>query len=355
MIVSAKLRAVCESPDYVRTSTAAAMTMGFTPGRFYRDARLYCVNLLLTYEEGCSARCAYCGLSEGRLIPGHGEDQSFIRVDWPIVPLDDVIKRLGGDQSSHVERVCVSMITNLRARDDTLDIVARLKPAAERISVLITPTIVDEGWLRELKLAGADMVGIAVDAATPELFDKLRGSGVGGPHDWGEYWRTLGEAVTVFGRMNASIHLIVGVGETEREMVDTMAKAHGMGARVHLFSFFPEERSQMEDHPQPPMGQYRRIQLARYLIEHDLAESRAITFDGDGRITGFGVPAEKLESIVDLGLPFMTSGCPGRTMENACNRPFANDTPAQAEMGLMRNFPFQPDEEDIRRVKAQLR
>jgi PKD repeat protein len=197
-------------------------------------------------------------------------------------------------------------------------------------------------------------VQYAVDAATPELFDKLRGSGVGGPHIWDKYWRILGEAVTVFGRMNASIHLIVGVGETEREMVETMAKAHGMGARVHLFSFFPEEKSLMENHPQPPMGQYRRIQLARYVIEHDLAEHRAMVFDGDEQITGFGVPDDMLENIIDIGLPFMTSGCPGRTMENACNRPFANDTPAQAEMGLMRNFPFQPDEEDVRRVKAQL-
>lgn len=343
-----------ESPDYVRTSTAAAMTMGFKPGKFYRDARLYCVNLLLTYEEGCSARCAYCGLSGSRGTPDPQEDQSFIRVDWPTVPLSEVVSRLGRDSTPHVERVCVSMITNLRAREDTLTVVERLKPAAERISVLITPTIVDRGWLLELRHAGADMVGVAVDAATPELFDKLRGSGVGGPHEWGKYWRTLEEAVSVFGRMNVGIHIIVGVGETEREMVDTFARAHRMGARVHLFSFFPEEKSLMERQPQPPMDQYRRMQLARYLIEHDLSSPDAMTFDGGDRLAGFGMPEEKLDAIIDLGLPFMTSGCPGKTMDNACNRPFANETPAQAEKGLMRNFPFPPERRDLDRIRKQL-
>ena len=53
-----------ESPRYLRMSLAAAMTLGLKPGRFYRNAKLYCINLLLTYRAGCAARCAYCGLSK---------------------------------------------------------------------------------------------------------------------------------------------------------------------------------------------------------------------------------------------------------------------------------------------------
>src|SRR5512136_2391160 len=111
------------------------MTMGFIPGRFYRDARLHCVNLLLTYREGCQAKCAYCGLSGNR--SASGDDRSFIRVDWPIVSTREVVVRLAAGPS-HVERVCVSMITNLRAREDTLTLVESLKPVSEMVSVLIT-------------------------------------------------------------------------------------------------------------------------------------------------------------------------------------------------------------------------
>ncbi len=44
----ADTEAVRESPSYVRTSLAAAMTMSQIPGKFYRDAKLYCINILLT-------------------------------------------------------------------------------------------------------------------------------------------------------------------------------------------------------------------------------------------------------------------------------------------------------------------
>ena len=69
---------IMESPEYLRMSLAAAMTLGFKQGLFYRNARLYCINLLLTYTEGCAARCAYCGLSKKR--PGTYSRKSFIRV-----------------------------------------------------------------------------------------------------------------------------------------------------------------------------------------------------------------------------------------------------------------------------------
>ena len=74
-----------ESPEYLRTSTAAAITLGFIPGRFYRDAKLYCINLLLTYEDGCRGACAYCGLARNRK-----EGDSFIRVGWPTYPLNEI-------------------------------------------------------------------------------------------------------------------------------------------------------------------------------------------------------------------------------------------------------------------------
>jgi len=343
-----------ESPLYVQTSLAAAMTMGMIPGRFFRDAKLYCINLLLTYDEGCVGRCAYCGLSRSRETGEFWEEKSFIRVEWPTVALDEVISRVGSGVCSHVERVCVSMVTDRRARMNTLTVVGRLHKEVDLISALITPTIVNKEWLCELKRAGADMVGVAIDAATPELFERLRGRGVEGPHRWDKYWRTVQEAVEVFGKNRVGVHLIVGLGETEEEMVRAIQQAHNMGAKTHLFSFFPEEKSPMENHPQPPIGKYRRIQLARYLINHRITSAEEMKFDQEGRIRNYGVDEGKLNKVIDSGLPFMTSGCPGKTLEDACNRPFANCTPYQAYMGELRNYPFPPNEEDVKIIRRQL-
>ncbi|CAO0819953.1 hypothetical protein DFAR_1260006 [Desulfarculales bacterium] len=44
-----------QSPDYVRLSLAAAMTLGLGGGSFFRGARLGCINLFLTYSGGCRA------------------------------------------------------------------------------------------------------------------------------------------------------------------------------------------------------------------------------------------------------------------------------------------------------------
>jgi len=247
------------------------------------------------------------------------------------------------------------MITHGRAPSDTLSIVRRLRKKTDAISALITPTIVDKGWLLEAKRAGADKVGIAIDAAIPELFHKLRGRGVLGPHRWERYWRSVEEAVQIFGRYNVGIHLIAGLGETEEEIVETIQRAHDTGALTHLFSFFPEQGSLMHQHKQPPIGSYRRVQLARYLINKGMSSAGKMKFDKDGKAVDFGIDENALDNAIKSGLPFVTSGCSTKKMENACNRPFSDSTPYQAYVGELRNFPFTLNGKDVAIVRKQLR
>jgi biotin synthase len=230
-----------------------------------------------------------------------------------------------------------------------------LQEVTDNISVLVTPTIINKEWLIELKKAGADKIGVAVDAATPELFNKLRGKGVKGPHKWDKYWNVIDDSISLYGKNNVGIHLVVGLGETEEDMVKIIQRAQDIGADTHLFSFFPEEDSIMENTPQPPIGQYRRVQLARYLINHNLSKAESMKLDPDSKIIEFGVNPKTLKKIIDVGIPFRTSGCSGETKECACNRPFGNSTPGQALEGQLRNFPFEPNNDDVEIIKKQLK
>ena len=81
-----------ESPEYLRTSLGAAMTLGLKKGLFYRNAKCPCINLLLTYNSGCAGNCGYCGLSMKR--PGGYKDKSFIRVEWPVYKLTDIMEKI---------------------------------------------------------------------------------------------------------------------------------------------------------------------------------------------------------------------------------------------------------------------
>lgn len=344
-------RVVAESPEYVRTSLGAAMALGFEPGVFYRNARAYCVNLLLTYTNGCAANCAYCGLARSRR--GRYEKKSFIRVKWPVVRLSDVAARIAQLEGSpgEVRRVCISMVTRRRAAADIVRVARRIRAVSSvPISGLLTPTLLTTADFHAMKDAGIDRIGIAVDAATEALFDRLRGHGVRGPHRWDRYWSALGESVEVFGRWMVGCHFIVGLGETEHEMTSAIQKAHDMGVLTHLFSFYPEPGSAMEDHPRPELASYRRVQVARYLINHGIARCDDFSFDEAGTITGFGIPRQDLVATVESGWPFVTSGCPGKNGEIACNRPFSNERPGEP----IRNYPFLPDKSDLLEIKAQL-
>jgi len=333
------------SPEYIQTSLAASLTLGLQQGSFHRNAKLKGLNLLLHYEEGCLGRCHFCGLSRSRREGRKGK--TFIRVDWPIYTLKEIIEK--SKMKDQIHRVCISMITHPKALEDTLYIIQRFKKETNLfISVLIAPTLIyQDSPLEAMKKAGADRIGIAIDAATPELFDRLRGRGVGGPHRSEHYWDVVRMAVDIFGKSYVGIHLIVGLGETEMEMVETIQKGQDMGAHTHLFSFYPEKGSPMENHSPPPLSQYRRIQLARWIMNEALGSAAQMKFDETGRLVDFGV---EVSPLIQNGEPFMTSGCPGRDGKVACNRPYGNERPS----GPIRNFPFMPDSEDIEQIKNQL-
>jgi lipoyl synthase len=334
-----------ESPEYIQTSLAASLTLGLRPGSFHRNAKLKGLNLLLHYQEGCLGRCQFCGLSKSRQEGSKG--RTFIRVDWPIYPLEEIIER--SKKKEQIHRVCISMPTHPRAVEDTHHVIRRFAEETPlAISVLISPTLIrDDNPLREMEKDGADRVGIAIDAATPQLFDRLRGRGVEGPHRWEHYWDMVRRAVEVFGKSFVGIHLIVGLGETEKEMVETIQRGQNMGALTHLFSFFPEKGSPMEEVPPPSLGQYRRIQLARWIINEGLGSLNEMEFDDTGRLINLGIDVHPL---LQSGDAFMTSGCPGRDGQVACNRPYGNERPS----GPIRNFPFAPEPEDIEEIKKQL-
>ncbi len=337
-----------ESPAYLRMSLAAAMTLGFKQGIFYRNARLHCINLLLTYRNGCAARCAYCGLSKKR--SGKYREKSFIRVDWPTYRTAEIIDRVA-ERRHRVKRICISQITNKRAVVDTVTLCRQLRSGFDiPVSLLISPTIVTRQDLEDFKTAGADKIGVAIDLATPALFDKYRGSGVGGPHCWKSYLDCLAQAVAIFGARNAGSHFVTGMGETEKQMVEIIQQIQDMGAWTHLFSFYPEPGSSMCDHPMPAMDHYRRIQLARYLIDQKLSRAECFTYDQNDRIIGFGLTEKKLDRVIGTGEPFRTSGCEGYDGQVACNRPFANSRPGPD----MRNYPFPPSLTDIALIRQQL-
>jgi biotin synthase-related radical SAM superfamily protein len=344
------------SPDYVQMSTAAAITLGIMPGKMHRCGCTRCLNLLLTYPEGCRANCAYCGLARHREQERDYADRNFIRVDWPAVPMAEVVDIVAGDgAASPFHRMCISMITHPRSDDDTVTVLRkwtdRIDPDTIPVSILSNPTTMTEADVRGLKDLGADIFTVALDAATPAIFDRTRGKGVDSPHKWDKYWEILMAARDVFGPQKFGAHIIVGMGETEHEVLSLIQQLVDLGGHSHMFCFFPEQGSLMDHLPATPRDQWRRVQLARYLIDYCGARVEHMKFDERGRVVDYGVPAAERDAAIDSGIPFRTSGCPGKFAEDisACDRPYGDSPPSD-----IASYPFQPNGNDLRRIRAQL-
>ena len=343
------------SPDYVQLSTAAAITLGLMKGAMHRTGCTRCLNLLLTYPEGCRANCAYCGLARHREAKRDYADRNFIRVDWPAVPYEDVIDIVasGGD-GGRFQRMCISMITHPRSDADTRVV---LKKWVERIkhvpvSILSNPTTMTRHDVQELKDIGAEIFTVALDAANPLLFDRTRGRGVQSPHSFAKYWEILNAAADIFGPERFGAHLIVGMGESDRDLLSQVQAIRDRGGHSHLFAFFPERGSLMDHLPAVPRPQWRRIQLGRYLIDYRGHHVTRMRFDAAGRLVDFGLAQHELDAVIDAGVAFRTSGCPGKVAADisACDRPYGDSPP-----GDIASYPFKLRRRDIHKVRSQLR
>ncbi len=344
------------SPEYVQMSTAAAITLGSMAGRMYRCACTRCLNLLLTYPEGCRANCAYCGLARHREAERDYADRNFIRVDWPAVPFDQVVDIVARDgDKTPFHRMCISMITHPRSDEDTVAVLkkwtARVSPETVPVSILSNPTTMTRDDVKRLKNLGADIFTVALDAATPEIFDRTRGRGVQSPHSWKKYWEILNDAKDIFGKNKFGAHIIVGMGEAERDVLALIQTLVDMGGHSHMFCFFPEKGSLMDHLPATPRDQWRRVQLGRYLIDYAGQRVENMRFDDQGRVVDFGLPRAELDAVIDAGIAFRTSGCPGKFREDvsACDRPYGDSPPRD-----IASYPFQPNKRDIDKIRRQL-
>ena len=343
------------SPEYVQMSTAAAITLGVMGGYMHRTECTRCLNLLLTYPEGCRANCAYCGLARHREAERNYADRNFIRVDWPAVPYAEVldIMQRGGD-GGRFHRMCISMITHPNSDADTRTVleqwVARVPQVP--VSILSNPTTMTRADVQDLYDLGAEIFTVALDAANPEIFERTRGRGVQSPHSWAKYWEILDAAADIFGPERFGAHLIVGMGESEWDVLTQVQRIRDRRGHSHMFAFFPEKGSLMDHLPPAPRPQWRRVQLARYLIDYRDRRIDDMRFDADGRLVDFGLPADELEPIIAAGVAFRTSGCPGKEAPDvsACDRPYGDSPPSD-----IASYPFAPRARDLRKIRGQLR
>ena len=212
--------------------------------------------------------------------------------------------------------------------------------------------------LEKLFEAGVERVGIALDVATETTYSKYRGG------DFKKAIDLILRAGELF-KGRVTTHIIVGMGETDRELYGVMKKMFDNEITVGLFAFTPIKGTCLEGEIPPSLIRYRRIQLMRYLFskrieflpEFDEA-GNLISMDVVRSVTLVPGTSVTLLGGRDVKDMVLTSGCVD------CNRPYYNEKP----LGPMFNYPMRPketaekivgafveSEEDIDKKKVRIR
>ncbi len=311
------LRAV-KTHGVIRVSLGTAAVLGLLNLRC--DVLPTTAYLLTT--GGCTSRCAFCA----QAITSKASESLLSRVSWPEFPIGSVLEGLSRGNPV-LRRVCIQVTSTPDARSSTIRLVNEILKVREtygsdyRISLSYHPSSISD--VGSILSQGVDRIGIALDAASKRIYDKVKMGGA----SWDSTMRLLEESAQNF-RGKISTHLIVGLGETEEELAKIMQQLQDLGITIGLFAFTPIRGTPMEQVSQPRVDTYRRAQIARYLITAGHVRSSDFTFV-NGRISGFGLASEELKRLINTGIPFETSGCPD------CNRPYYNERPG----GVLFNYP----------------
>jgi len=325
-------------PERIRVSTGSAIVLGLLRGRL--DAKPTTVYLLTYRDEKCSANCGFCPQAK----TSKGRADMLSRVTWPPFPTRQVLSRIENTaKTDAIKRVCIQALNYPTVFDDIVNFTREIKSRA-KVPISVSCQPLNQEKIEKLAGVGVDRISIALDAATKEVFDKIKGKLAGGPYVWKKQREALREAVKIFGEGFVSTHLIVGLGETEKEMVQTIQWCVDLGVFPGLFAFTPILGTLLENRPQPSLSHYRRIQIAHYLITRGKTRSENMIFDENGCLVDFGVSKEQLLQVIKTGAPFVTSGCPG------CNRPYYNERPG----GPLYNYPRKPLPEEIVEIERQI-
>ncbi|UCE09323.1 MAG: radical SAM protein [Candidatus Thorarchaeota archaeon] len=314
--------------EKVRLSIGTAIQLGLERGNLIPD---FTSAFLMTYcETGCRANCAFC--------PQARESTSALnklsRISWPVYDFQNSMSSF--NDSVKFQRICIQCLNYQGVADDTVYILTELRKHYDGpISVCIHP--LQSTDLRRLRDSGATNIGIAIDAATPAIFNQIKGEERDSDYRWETHRQALSDAVEVFGDGNVTTHLIVGLGETEREASEFLIEMFQQGICVGLFAFTSVRGTSLEGESSPDLGSYRRLQILRHLLSQGVSSHELVEYNETGELS-FSMEPEKLEQSLATGQAFRVSGCSG------CNRPYYNERPG----GTSYNFPRTLSENEVK-------
>lgn len=296
--------------------------------------------LMQYMHDGCQANCAFCVQS----LNSMRERKSSYLVENQLIrfPLNTVIQFIK-QRELPFKRICIQTVLHNDSFSDLINLIKELKKASDLpISANCTP--LNKEQIAKLHSIGLDRIIINYELVTPELFEKIRGRDRNSPYSWELTGQSLDYALEIFGAPRVLSHLLIGIGETDREVIQHICMLYEKKIIPSLFAFRPLRGTDLEKYPRISHARFHSIQIAYYLIRNNYTDIKNMTFDPEGNLTNPGVGRDEIKKIIYEGKCFLTSGCPG------CNRP--NYTVDLGERHY--TYPRIPSRDELRVIEKEI-
>ncbi len=292
----------------MRVSTGSASILGL------KDVRVQAKNktIYLMNSGGCEYSCGFCAQGKN----SSSQEDKLSRVTWPEFETNDVMQALGNRETDY-KRVCMQVVNTKDIFTKLPDTVKAIRAAAPNTKIAMTIRTYNLKDVDALFDVGVNEVGLSIDAIDPAQFAKIKGGSFQFHKDF-----VLKAADKYPGKI--ATHLIVGLGETEKQVVELMKELQAHQVIIALFAFTPVKGARMVFSQPPDIGSYRRIQVALHLIRNNL--KRDIQYNANGQIIDFGPAKKDLANLLQNSNVFETSGC------SDCNRPYYNERAGSKEL-----------------------
>jgi radical SAM protein (TIGR04043 family) len=107
----------------------------------------------------------------------------------------------------------------------------------------------DDIWFERMKAAGADALGMHLEAVTPEVRARIMPGKAQVPLS--RYMAAFEAAVPVFGRGQVSTYILAGLGDTREAILATCEQLVARGVYPFVVPFVPISGTPLESHPAP--------------------------------------------------------------------------------------------------------
>jgi radical SAM protein (TIGR04043 family) len=107
----------------------------------------------------------------------------------------------------------------------------------------------DDAWFAKLRDAGADGLGMHLEAVSPDVRRRIMPGKAEVP--LARYFDAFAAAVAVFGRGQVSTYILAGLGDTVPEILETCERLVALGVYPFVVPFVPISGTPLESHAGP--------------------------------------------------------------------------------------------------------